>query len=212
MEYLVTSLKKLTNKRWLVYIDYEPAFALYYGELKSFNIKEEASLSEEEYSLIVEKLSKRATIRAMALLKTKDYTTKELCDKLRQGYYPDEAIEQAVAYVSKFGYLDDYRYASNYVMFKAASKSRRQIEGFLLQKGIESHMVEQAVGEFYDDNSDAEYEQLIAHISKKIAGLSEEPDYETKQKLIAYYYRKGFSSDIVRKALDVVVEQMFTTT
>ncbi len=209
MEYLVTSLKKLTNKRWLVYIDYEPAFALYYGEIKDFNIKEDFSIKESDYKLIMELLCKRATVRAMNLLKDKDYSTKELTDKLMQGYYPDEAVEAAISYVTGYGYLDDNRYAATYVMFKANNKSRRQIEIFLQQKGVDSSVVEKVCQEFYESNSDAELEQIINHMRKKLSNLSDEPDYESRQKLMSYYYRKGFSGESVRKALDVVVDELF---
>lgn len=30
-------------------------------------------------------------------------------------------------------------------------------------------------------------------------------DYKEKQKIIAYFYRKGFQVDIIKKVLDVVV-------
>lgn len=48
----------------------------------------ESLSGKEAYdSLIDDVLSKRATVRAMALLKNKDYTRKGLEDKLRDGYY-----------------------------------------------------------------------------------------------------------------------------
>ena len=50
-------------------------------------------------------LSKRATVRAMALLKNKDYTRKGLEDKLRDGYYPDTCIDYALEYVTRFDIL-----------------------------------------------------------------------------------------------------------
>ena len=90
IELIVTSIKELTKKRRLVYINYEPAFALYAAELRKFGIKDGESVRKEAYdSLIDDVLSKRATVRAMALLKNKDYTRKGLEDKLRDGYYPD---------------------------------------------------------------------------------------------------------------------------
>ena len=86
IELIVTSIKELTKKRRLVYINYEPAFALYVAELRKFGIKDGESVRKEAYdSLIDDVLSKRATVRAMALLKNKDYTGKGLEDKLRDG-------------------------------------------------------------------------------------------------------------------------------
>lgn len=85
MDYLVTSIEEIkhsyTNKKKLVYINYEPAFALYNKELKTYSVKENETISEQDYSNIVQMLSKRATVRAMNLLKSKDYTKKELVSK-----------------------------------------------------------------------------------------------------------------------------------
>lgn len=209
MEYLVTSLKKLTNKRWLVYINYEPAFALYEGELKEYNISEDACISETDYELIIALLSKRATVRAMNLLKAKDYTSKELLEKLQQGYYPKVAVDKAMNYVKSFGYLDDNRYAANYIEFKGTSKSRKQIEQFLQHKGIPEEMVRQISDDYYGSNEGAEYEQLLKSMHKKLSGRDEKPDYESRQKIMSYYYRKGFSVDLVRKALDIVVDELY---
>ena len=63
--------------------------------------------------------------------------------------------------------------------------------------------------EFYDDNGDAELEQVTAHMRKKLTCCQTEPDYEMRQKLMAYYYRKGFASEVIRKALDIVVNELF---
>ncbi|MBQ4282518.1 MAG: RecX family transcriptional regulator, partial [Lachnospira sp.] len=197
------------NKRWLVYINYEPAFVLYIGELKRFDIKEDACISKAYYEDIKELLSKRATVRAMSLLKSKDYTVQELKNKLEQGYYSNQAVEHAIEYVSSYGYLNDERYAANYITFKAGSKSKRQIVGFLQQKGISQDIIERTCDEYYEENSDAELTQIVTHMRKKLGREPVEPDYETQQKLMAYYYRKGFSSDNVRKALDVVVNELF---
>ena len=38
MDYLVTDIKDITSKRRLVYINYEPAFGLYAGELIAYDI------------------------------------------------------------------------------------------------------------------------------------------------------------------------------
>lgn len=52
MEYLITSLKQVTSKRELVYINYEPAFALYSTEIRKFQLKEGQELDEGRYEEI----------------------------------------------------------------------------------------------------------------------------------------------------------------
>lgn len=202
IELIVTSIKELTKKRRLVYINYEPAFAVYTAELRKFGIKENEAVNKETFDTLVDEvLLKRATIRAMALLKNKDYTRKGLEDKLKEGYYPDRCIEHALEYVSRFGYINDERFAENYVNFKAGNKPRIQIELKLKQKGVDSDIIRRICDEFYDDNSDIELEQAKAFVEKKHINL-ETFDYKEIQKVKAALFRKGFSMDIINKALD----------
>lgn len=202
IELIVTSIKELTKKRRLVYINYEPAFAVYTAELRKFGIKENEAVSKETFDTLVDEvLLKRATIRAMALLKNKDYTRKGLEDKLKERYYPDRCIEHALEYVSRFGYINDERFAENYVNFKAGNKPRIQIELKLKQKGVDSDIIRRICDEFYDDNSDIELEQAKAFVEKKHINL-ETFDYKEIQKVKAALFRKGFSMDIINKALD----------
>lgn len=202
IELIVTSIKELTKKRRLVYINYEPAFAVYTVELRKFGIKENGAVSKEAFDTLVDEvLAKRATVRAMALLKNKDYTRKGLEDKLKEGYYPDRCIEHALEYVSRFGYINDERFAENYVNFKAGNKTRRQIELKLKQKGVDADIISRVCDEFYEDNSDIELEQAKAFIEKKHIDI-ENADYKELQKVKAALYRKGFSMDIINKTFD----------
>lgn len=206
---LVTSLKQLTTKRMLVYINYEPAFAVYTGEIKKFGIKEGDYIQDEIYQDIISTLSKRATVRAMNLLKTKDYTRAELAKKLYGSYYPEEAVSSAFEYIDRYGYLDDYRYAFNYIVSKSATKSRKQIVISLKDKGIDKQLIEQACDEIYasDDDNDIELDTIIKQLEKKLLKFNiDKLTYEDKQKLLSYFYRKGFSVDKARKALDIVVD------
>lgn len=209
VEYIITSIKELTKKRRLIYINYEPAFALYIGELRKFGIRDGEVLTQNNYdTLVYDVLKKRATIRAMSLLKDKDYTRKELQDKLRDGYYPESCIESAIEYVQRYGYINDERYAENYVSFKASSKPRRQIEVKLKQKGIDSDTISRICDEFYTDNDNYELEQAKNFVLKKNIDL-ENADYKEIQKIKAALFRKGFSFEVINKALDIVDDDYY---
>lgn len=130
----VTSIQEVDSKRRRVFINYEPAFVLYISEIRRFNIKKDAYISLEDYEDIIDILNKRSKIRAMSLLKDRDYTRKKLFEKLKANGYPDECIEKAVQYVSSYGYIDDKRYAVNYIISHMTSKSRRVIEQSLMLK------------------------------------------------------------------------------
>lgn len=209
IDLIVTSIKELTKKRRLIYINYEPAFALYIGELRKFGIRDGEVLTQNIFDTLVDDvLKKRATIRAMSLLKDKDYTRKELQDKLREGYYPESCIESAIEYVERYGYINDERYAENYVSFKASSKPRRQIEVKLKQKGIGSDIISRICDEFYTDNDNYELEQAKNFVLKKNIDL-EHADYKEIQKIKAALFRKGFSFEVINKALDIVDDDYY---
>ena len=109
---IVTDIVELDKKRNKIFIDGEFAFVLYKGELREYGIKANAELSQSSYEEIVGTLlSKRAKLRAMNLLQKKDYTEKQLRDKLKEGLYPQELVDEAIAYVKSYKYLDDERFA-----------------------------------------------------------------------------------------------------
>lgn len=116
MEQIVTKIEELSGRRRLVYINGEQAFALYSTEVRRYGIAEGKVLASEDLEqLRTELLDKRAVKRAMYLLQAKDYTEKELTEKLQKDFYPQESVEGALAYVRHFGYLSDERFAQMYV-------------------------------------------------------------------------------------------------
>jgi regulatory protein len=209
-ELTITSINELNKKKLLISINYEEAFALYKGEVRRLHIKEGVVLPESVYEEIIATLTKRATLRAMSLLTSKDYARQELIDKLAKSRYPKESIKKAVAYVESYGYIDDYRYAYNYFNFKAANKSKRIIEMKLMQKGIDSNIIKEISDEFYEDNQDCELNQSIKLIRKKLKLAEDEYienlDFKEKNKLMAFLFRKGYSMDIINKALDRLIK------
>ena len=133
----VTRIEELSRSRYKVYVDDSFAFVLYKGELRLYHIKEGEELRTEDYRTIMQEvLPKRAKLRAMNLLQGREYTTSQLRTKLQQGYYPPEIIEQAIEYVAGFHYIDDLRYAVDYITYHENSRSRRRIEQDLQGKGI----------------------------------------------------------------------------
>lgn len=209
-ELTITSIKELNKKKLLISINYEEAFALYNGEVRRLHIKEGVVLPESVYEEIIATLTKRATLRAMSLLTSKDYAKQELIDKLAKSRYPKESIKKAVAYVESYGYIDDYRYAYNYFNFKAANKSKRIIEMKLMQKGINSNIIKEISDGFYEDNQDCELNQSIKLIRKKLKLAEDEYienlDFKEKNKLMAFLFRRGYSMDIINKALDRLIK------
>jgi regulatory protein len=74
----ITEITAVSRSRYKITLDEEIVFVLYGGELRRFHIKLNGELAKEDYEQIMrEILPKRARLRCLNLLKTKDYTRAE---------------------------------------------------------------------------------------------------------------------------------------
>ena len=119
----VTKIEPVTKTKYKVFIDGQFAFVLYKGELSRYHIAQDTEVDERLVSQILSEIVlKRAKLRAMHLLTDMDRTESQLRTKLKQGLYPDDIIEQAMAYVKSFGYVEDENYARRFVLSRQNSK------------------------------------------------------------------------------------------
>ena len=196
----ITKVEAVSKTKFRVEVDHEFAFVLYKGELKRFHIAEGEELSEEVYGQIrSEVILKRAKLRAMHLLTDMGRTESGLREKLRQNQYPEDMIEQAMDYVRSFGYLDDLKYAENYIESHKNSKSKKELYGVLVQKGVPSEQIQLAFESSYEEESTQEaIQKLIAKRRVDVATATE----EELHKLYGYLARKGFRYEEIRKAIE----------
>lgn len=204
---VVTDIVELDKKRSKIYIDGELAFVLYKGELRDYSIREGQELPATNYQDIINVvLPKRCKLRAMNLLQKKDYTEKQLRDKLSEGLYPTEIVDDAIRYVKAYHYLDDERYARDYITYHMSIRSRNRIIQDLSGKGISKDIFMPIVEELYmEEDSDIETEQIRKLLAKKHYD-PEQADFKEKQKIMAFLMRKGFQITDIKRAMDFEVE------
>ncbi|MBD5526126.1 MAG: regulatory protein RecX [Lachnospiraceae bacterium] len=199
---LVTQISEVSKSRCRVYLDGQFAFVLYKGELRRFQIKVDEELPEESYrEIMTEILPKRAKLRSMNLLQSRDYTRRQLADKLEQGDYPQECIEEAIAYVESYGYIDDKRYARDFIEYNLASKSRTRIETDLMRKGIGKEIIRAAFEELTDLDVQQDELALACDLLRKKKYCADTATGQEQQKMYGFLYRRGFRHDIISKAL-----------
>lgn len=198
---IVTGITELSKTRCKIEIDQEFAFVLYKGELRLYHLREGQEITEEDYRTILEEvLPKRAKLRAMNLLKSREYTTQQLRMKLSQGLYPEVVIDEAIAYVGSFHYIDDRRYAADYINSHADTRSRRRIEQDLLRKGISSGAVEQAWNEWEAYGGEQDEMTMIRQLLEK-KHYSPQADAKERQRMYGFLLRRGYSPELICKAL-----------
>lgn len=198
----ITAIEEVSKSRSRIWIDGEPAFVLYKGELRVFRLQVGEEISGQDYRTIMgEVLPKRARLRAMNLLTKREYTESRLYDKLKEGGYPEEIIRNALDYVASFHYTDDLRYAVAYITDHENTRSRRRIEQDLLGKGIGKQTLEQAWRKWEEQGGSQDEQGMIRSLLQKRNYDPESADFREKQRTYAFLMRKGFSSDAVRKAM-----------
>ena len=195
----VTAVEPYTKTKYKVSIDGKFAFVLYKGELSRFHIRKGEELSEEtQQKIYSDVLLKRAKLRALHLLSDMDRTENALREKLRLGLYPQEIIDAAVEYVRSFGYLNDARYAENFVRSRQGMKSRREIRAQLLQKGVPSEMIEDAFEACGEEGGEADAIRRLLEKKRFDPVCADEREI---QRLYGYLARKGFSYETVRQVI-----------
>lgn len=198
----VTRIEEVSRSRSRVCLEESFAFVLYKGELRLYGIREGEELEEEAYRQIMEELlPKRATLWCMNLLKSRPYTERQLRDKLEQGGYPQSCADRALEYVKSYHYVDDERYAQDYIENQQEKKSRRIIEQDLLRKGISRELIEEAFFCQQELGNGPDEERLARQWLEKKHFDSERADYKERQKMAAFLYRKGIAGATIRRVL-----------
>lgn len=195
---IVTACSTLENGRLCFHLDNGTKLVLYRGEARKFRMQEGSVLSEEEeYQLIHEVIGKRAKKRAMHLIEQMDRTEHQLRDKLVQGGYPQVCVEQAIAYVKSYHYIDDRRYACTYIRYRQDRMSRQQLKLKLAGKGVAGDVIEQALEETYEGDEAAQ----IARLLEKKHYDAQTADQKEFRRVYQFLMRRGFKSSDVLKAM-----------
>lgn len=171
---------------------------LYQKEIRRLGLQEGYELSSEVYDEILQKiLIPRAKKRGMHLLEKQDRTEYNLRQKLKESGYPDAAVDEAILYVASYHYIDDERYARNYVRYHQNGKSRRKIFESLLQKGIAKDIIELALDEEYE----ASEETMILELLQKKHYDPTQADIKEKAKMFRFLLGRGFDAGDIDRIL-----------
>ncbi len=196
----VVSVSKLQNKtkRYQIRLDNGADFVLYAGEVRRLGITEGEDFSDEQYDLLLQDiLIPRAKQRALHLLEKQDRTESNLRRKLREGGYPETVIDEAVSYVVSYHYIDDRRFAENYIYFHKDSRSRQRIRQDLLMKGIDKELVDEVMEEGYETDERALIKELLAkkHYDPDTA------DRKEKARMYRFLATRGFTPGDIMDAV-----------
>lgn len=183
-----------------VYIDPEQqeGMYLYPGEVKKKKLSDGMSLSETELEeLRKEYAIPRAKKRALGILVKRDKTEQELREKLVDAKNDSISIDAALQFVRDAGYVDDDRYARDYIRSRRERKSFRMIRMELTRKGISQEILDAV----FEDEKSQEADDVRNQFEKYIRKFPE-MDQTARQKTYAHFCRKGYSGALIRQLLE----------
>ena len=124
-----------------------------------------------------------------------DRTEAQLREKLLQAEFSSELVEEAIAYVKSFGYIDDERYVRNYIEYRSSQKSRRQLEQELqFRKGVSPELIQKV----YEELEPADEKTIIRRFLEKKKFAGDATEEKVRQRLLTGLLRKGFRmSDVL---------------
>lgn len=157
--------------------------------ITEYDLKNRDEITHDEY---LELIRKRALSMAYFLLAKRDYSSRELTDKLIAKYREKEIIHEIIDEFCERGYIDDYEYGRIYV--QTHNYGKKKMEYMLYQKGLTNEMISSLMA----DNADREIEE----IKKQWVKLGK----KEKDKKILSLMRKGFEYPTIQRAIQEIEE------
>ncbi|OEV00047.1 MULTISPECIES: recombination regulator RecX [Streptomyces] len=147
----------------------------------------------------------RARAICLRLLTGTPRTRRQLADALRKREVPEEAAEEVLARFEDVGLIDDAAFAAAWVDSRHHSRglARRALARELRTKGVDSTVIDEAVGRLDSDSEEETARVLVARKLRSTRGLDRE---KRLRRLVGMLARKGYSEGlalrVVRRALE----------
>ena len=162
----IERVESLDKRKCKVFTDEDFAFLLYNGELEKYGVCEGAVLEER--------------------------TERELF----QDGYPDSIVKETIGFLQEYHFVDDARYAANYLQVHGKRKSQAELKLYLQRKGISREIIREQLEETEHDSGEA-----IRVLLEKKHYRAGETAPEEEKKIIAYLMRRGFSWEDIRREM-----------
>jgi regulatory protein len=148
----------------------------------------------------------RAMDRALLLLSHRARAKAELERRLQRLEMPAQAINEALARLTRLGYLDDAAFARQLARGRmlASGQSRFRIRSELARKGVARDVADEAIEETLAAE-DVDERAIIERVAaKKLRSLAKLDPITRRRRLYAFLARRGFSVDDIRRVVDDV--------
>ena len=201
--------QKRDAERVSVFIDDAFAFGLALDLAVEAGLRKGKRLTVAEQETLLEKEGvHRARVAALDYLTYGAKTIFEVRRKLREKGFADPAIDDAIAHLEDYGYVDDEAYARAFARgrFTGRGYGPQRLRADLLKRGVAKETIEAALDDLVESvDMDASALRLAR---PKWASLAREPDLRKRQKkTMDFLLRRGYGFDTVRETVDVLMRE-----
>ena len=201
----ITEIKKGRGKLWEITLEDENRLWLHDDLVQTECLHTGTELTAERIAALKQQAAEhRAYEYALYLLDRRDYSYRELYDKLMTAPDPQEdAVLKALEKLLRYHLIDDARYAEqlarHYVEGKKYGLRRAEFE--MKHRGLSQEDIDDALAGYDDPEKISAV--LLELLQKKYARVLTDPDdRQTAEKVTAALVRRGFSYQQIRYAIE----------
>ncbi|WP_432423243.1 recombination regulator RecX [Streptomyces pseudovenezuelae] len=147
----------------------------------------------------------RARAICLRLLTGTPRTRKQLADALRKREIPDEAAEEVLSRFEEVGLINDGAFANAWVESRHHGRglARRALSRELRTKGVDSTLIDEAVGQLDSEQEEETARELVARKLRATRGLDRDKRLRRLAGILARKgYPEGMALRVVRQALE----------
>lgn len=190
------------RRRGLVqlFLDGEAAVKLDAQVFLQSGLKPGDQVSDQElFELIQASDARRAQEKALYLLEYRNYSKRELTEKIARTAASREAAQAAAGRMEELGLIDDWRFGEDYAreLFSRKGYGARRAAQELRRKGLDQELVQELVEKYGSPEQSGENIRRV--LEKKYPGWRE--DEKARRRAFAALQRLGYSYQEVREAM-----------
>jgi len=192
----ITSLKQTTTEHVTVVLEDESEVKTTLGTVTELRLFAGRELNDRDMD-ILRRESKKALSRekALELVSQRQMSASELNKKLRDKGADEETADYCVQWILERGLLDEERYAAAVARHYAAKGyGEGRVRQELMRRGVPRDLWDDALSTMPEDRS--RLDRLVA------SKLRDPGDRDAVRKLSASLYRRGYSGEEIREALE----------
>ena len=190
------------RRRGLVqlFLDGEAAVKLDTQVFLQSGLKPGDQVSDQElFELIQASDARRAQEKALYLLEYRNYSKRELTEKIARTAASREAAQAAAGRMEELGLIDDRRFGEDYAreLFSRKGYGARRAAQELRRKGLDQELVQELVEKYGSPEQSGENIRRV--LEKKYPGWRE--DEKVRRRAFAALQRLGYAYQEVREAM-----------